>query len=145
MSSTLGPIEMLVIGFPENQFKGEIVPEITDLVNRGVISVVNGILIRKEPDGSTNVSNFDEVGLTAGNVTEFGADVESAVNDLFSDDQVAAIAAELDPNSSVGVLIFENTWVKGLQSAISGAGGVMMRNVRVDGPTLEEIIAGLRG
>jgi hypothetical protein len=143
MGTTLGPMEMMVVGFPENRFDGSVLAELRDLTGRGVISVVNALLIRKDPDGSVTISGLDDLDLGTANVTDFPEDLQAAVAEQFSDASAAEIASELDPDSSVGVIIFENTWWKRLGTAIEGLGGVMMRDVRMDGGVVEDVVAAL--
>ena len=60
----LGPIEVLVVGFPGNQFNGQIIPELEKLIDTDTISIVDGILVRKDDDGEVTFTEFDELGPT---------------------------------------------------------------------------------
>ena len=137
----LGPIEVVMIAFPENKFTGAIIPEITRLIEQNTISVVDALLVSKTADGDTVFVEFDELGLDD-DVKALG-DLFDESNALISDDDVREFAAGLDPNSSAALLVFEHTWAKPLRDAIVDAGGVMALNFRVPGAVVNEIVAEL--
>lgn len=58
----MGPVEVLVISFPGNQFTGDIIPELQRLTDDGVISVVDGLLAPKDGDGEVTFFEFEELG-----------------------------------------------------------------------------------
>jgi hypothetical protein len=136
----LGPIEVLVIGFPGNQFNGRIVPEIQGLIDREIIAVVDGLLISKDADGDVTVIEFEESGIDQ-NLAALGELCADAVADLISSEDVDEFAAALDPNSSAAVLVFEHTWAKPFRDAIVDSGGVLVNNIRIPGPVVEEVLA----
>ena len=136
----LGPIEVLEIGFPGNQFNGEILPELERLVESGTITVVDGVLIRRDEDEVT----FAEFGEVSGDpAIDRLAAIMQQVESLISDEDVNELAAGLEPNSSAAILVFEHTWAKGLRNAIVNSGGVLANNFRVPGLVVEELLAEL--
>ena len=84
----LGPVEVVVIGFPENRFNGRIIPEVETLIDRGIINVVDGVLIRKDALGGIQLIEFDEPTLDI----ELGR-FQSLMSDIVHDLVVAPIAA----------------------------------------------------
>jgi hypothetical protein len=138
---TLGPIEVLVISFPGNQFSGEIIPELERLVDNDTISIIDGLLVRKDADGEVTFVEFEELG---GNTdAERLASVMDQLESLISDEDVQELAAALEPDSSEAILVFEHTWAKPLRDAIVSSGGVLADNFRVPGMVVEELLAEL--
>jgi hypothetical protein len=138
---TLGPIEVLVISFPGNQFSGEIIPELERLVGNDTISIIDGLLVRKDADGEVTFVEFEELGGDAD--AERLASVMDQLESLISDEDVQELAAALEPDSSEAILVFEHTWAKPLRDAIVASGGVLADNFRVPGMVVEELLAEL--
>ena len=131
----LGPIEVLVINFPGNQFSGEIIPELERLVDNDTISIVDGILVRKDENGDVTFTEFEEATALANVMNQLEA--------LISDDDIMAFADTLEPNSSEAILVFEHTWARPLRDAIVNSGGVLANNFRVPGLVVDELLAEL--
>jgi len=137
----LGPIEVLVVGFPGNQFNGEILPELERLIENDTISIVDGVLLQKDADGTVTFTEFEELGSNpdAARLAELMNQVESFI----SDEDVDELAAGLEPNSAAAMLVFEHTWFKPLRGAIVDSGGVLVSNFRIPGLVVEELLAEL--
>jgi uncharacterized membrane protein len=138
---TLGPVEVLVIAFPGNQFTGEIIPELERLVDNDTISIIDGLLVRKDADGEVTFIEFEELGGNAD--AERLAGVMNQLDSLISDEDVEELAASLEPDSSEAILVFEHTWAKPLRDAIVASGGVLADNFRVPGMVVDEILDAL--
>ncbi len=137
----LGPIEVLVISFPGNQLSGEIIPELERLVDNDTISIIDGLLVRKDADGEITFVEFDEMG---GNPdADALANLMNQLDSLISDEDVMELADGLEPNSSEAILVFEHTWAKPLRDAIINSGGVLANDFRVPGLVVEELLAEL--
>ena len=137
----LGPIEVLVIEFPGNRFTGEIIPELERLIANDTISVIDGLLVRKDLDGELTFLEFDELG-----VNDDAAKLAGVLNQmeaLISDEDVLEWADALEPGSSEAILVFEHTWAKPLRDAIINSGGVLENDFRVPGLVVEELLAEL--
>ena len=138
---TLGPIEVLVVGFPGNRFNGDILPELQRLVDADIISIVDALLVQKDADGDVTFTEFGEVG--ANDDAAKLAAMMDQVESLISDEDVAEFAAALEPDSAEAILVFEHTWAKQFRDAVVGAGGVLVNNFRVPGMVVEELLAEL--
>ncbi len=137
----LGPIEVLVVSFPGNQFNGGIIPELERLVDNDTISIIDGLLVQKDADGEVTFTEFEELGGNAD--AERLANVMDQIESLISDEDVQELAAELEPNSAEAILVFEHTWAKPLRDAIVESGGVLADNFRVPGLVVDELLAEL--
>jgi hypothetical protein len=134
----LGPIEVLLIGFPGNQLNGAIRPEIQRLIDADIISLIDALLLRKDRNGDIAFSEFHEEG---GNEDASRlATLIDQIDDLISDEDVATLAEGLEPNSSAAILIFEHTWAKPLRDAIADSGGVLAAQYRVPGLAIDQLL-----
>ena len=124
----LGPVDYLVVEFPGSNFSGEIMPEMVDLVQRGVVRVLELVVIKKAEDGSFEALEFDELsGDALGEVRE----AERNLANLLSEDDVAAVVDALEPGSTAGLLIYENLWAAPFASAVRRAGGQLVAGGRI--------------
>jgi uncharacterized membrane protein len=137
----LGPIEVLVIEFPGNKFTGEIMPALNDLVDSEMITIVDGLFVMKDAEGTIVYSEFEE--LSSDDDASALTEVIEMINGLLSDDDVQELAAELDNNCSAAILVFEHTWMKPLRDAIVNSGGVLVHSVRIPGMVVEEVLEAL--
>ena len=124
----LGPVDYLVVEFPGSNFTGEIMPEMVDLVERGVVRVLELVVIKKDEDGSFEALEFDDI--SGGVLGELRA-MERDLANLLSEDDVAAVAEALEPGSTAGLLIYENLWAAPFASAVRRAGGQVVAGGRI--------------
>ena len=124
----IGPVDYVVLGFPGNQFKGEIGPALNDLVKAGTIRLIDAAFVGKDEKGEVFTLE----------VTELAPDVQKAldalhieVQGLFNDEELLAIGEELEPDCSAAVLVWENVWARTVAQAIRDVGGVMVAFERV--------------
>ncbi|KQX08313.1 hypothetical protein ASC59_11775 [Leifsonia sp. Root1293] len=128
----------MTIGFTE-PLTGKILPELTKLVESGVVSIIDGLLAAKETDGSVTLAEFSEAGGDPDAAAL--ADLFDRVEGLVSDEDVEELVAELEPGTSAAILVFEHTWLKPLRDSIIDSGGVLLDSVRIPGVVVEEILA----
>jgi uncharacterized protein DUF6325 len=125
----LGPIDVVVIGYPpEAPKKGDAVPILLDLVDKGIIRVLDVRLVQKEQDGS--FTGFDLTDLdehSAGDLTVFAG----ATTGLLSDHDMALAAAEIEPGTAAVMIVYENHWAAPFVAAVRRNGGVLIANERV--------------
>jgi hypothetical protein len=124
----LGPVDYLVVEFPGSNFTGEIMPELADLVERGIVRVLDLVLIKKDDDGSFEAFEVADVDPgTLGGIRE----LERELADLLSEDDVASVAQAMEPGSTAGLLVYENLWAAPFASAVRRAGGQLIANGRI--------------
>jgi hypothetical protein len=137
----LGPIELLVIGFPGSDFNGGILPALKDVVERDIVSIVDGLLVTKDVDGDVAYVEIEDAGANE-DVAALAELVDNA-NGLLSAEDVEDIAVALAPGDSAAFLVFEHTWAKPFRDAIVASGGVLVANVRIPGMVVDEVLADL--
>jgi hypothetical protein len=124
----LGPVDYVVVEFPAGakSFTGEMAEELLKLVDAGTIRIVDILILDKDEDGSvdaTELSDIDQLG-------ELQA-VEAELAELLAADDVAHLAAAMEPGSTAGVLIFENLWAAPFASAARRSGGQLIADGRI--------------
>src|SRR3954471_3236030 len=124
----LGPVDWIVVEFPGSKFNGEIAPALRDLVQRGLIRVLDLLVLKKEEDGSLEA--FELSDLDPSEVGELRA-YESELAMLLSEDDVTAVAAAVEPGTSAAVLVWENVWAAPFASAVRHSGGQLVASGRI--------------
>jgi Family of unknown function (DUF6325) len=133
----LGPVDYLVVEFPagETNFTGEIAAELLALVERGLIRVIDVLILAKAEDGSVEAMELSDVG----ELGELEA-LEAQLAELLAEEDVEHLAAAMEPGSVAGVLIWENLWAAPFASAARRAGGQLIANGRIP---IQAIIASI--
>jgi hypothetical protein len=124
----MGPIDYLVVEFPGNRMTGEGLPLLVDLVDRGIIRILDLVFIRKDADGSIS-------GLTLADLDSDGkldlAVFEGASSGLLDSGDVQDAASVLEPNTSAGILVYENVWAAPFAAALRRGGGQLVASGRI--------------
>ena len=123
----LGPIDYIVVEWPGRQPTGEAAPILIDLVDRGLIRIVDLAFMRKAEDGSIETLELEGM---AEEVAEF-AELVGANSDLLSDADLAEAAQALDAGTSAAVLVYENRWAAPFAAAVRNSGGQLVANGRI--------------
>ena len=124
----LGPVDWIVVEFPGSRFKGEIVPALDDLVERGIVRILDLLIMRKDDDGSLEAFELSDL-----DDSELGSlrSYETELAMLLSEDDVNAVAAAVEPGSTAAVLVWENSWAAPFASAVRRAGGQLVASGRI--------------
>jgi Family of unknown function (DUF6325) len=102
----MGPIDYVLIEWPGRQPKGEAAPYLVDLVDRGIIRILDLAFITKGEDGAVAGLEISEVGEQVEEMKVF----EGASSGLLSDEDAAEAAEALEPGTSAALLVYENRW-----------------------------------
>jgi hypothetical protein len=133
----LGPVDYLVVEFPAgaSNFTGEMAKELLALVDSGTIRVIDILILAKNEDGSVEameLSDIEDLGPLQA--------IEAELAELLTADDVAHLAAAMEPGSTAGVLIWENLWAAPFASAARRSGGQLIANGRIP---IQAIIASI--
>ena len=138
----MGPVEYLVVEFPGNKFKGEIVPALEELTDNGTIRIIDLVFINKDKDGEWEAVELSN--MPASEAAPF-EDLDGEFGSLLNDDDIEFAADLLEPNSSAGFLVFENVWATRLRDAIVGAGGRLVDNARIPADVVDAAVEAMYG
>src|SRR6476661_1233092 len=133
----LGPVDYIVVEFPAgaSNFTGEMAAELLSLVDRGIIRVIDVLILTKSENGDIEAVELSDVG-------ELGElqGLEAQLAELLAEDDVEHLAAAMEPGSTAGVLIWENLWAAPFAAAARRSGGQLIANGRIP---IQAIIASI--
>jgi hypothetical protein len=125
---TIGPIDYVVVEFPGSRMTGEGLPLLVDLVDRGIIRILDLVFVRKELDGSVR-------GIVLADLDSDGdldlAVFEGASSGLIGEDDIEDASSVLEPGSSAGILVYENRWAAPFAAALRRGGGQLVASGRI--------------
>jgi Family of unknown function (DUF6325) len=134
----LGPVDIVVIAYPANApMTGEAVPIFLDLVDRGIIRVLDVLFVRQNEDGT--VSGFEASDLDADTLGDFKV-FEGASSGLLGEDDVSSVGEMLEPGSAGLMIVYENRWAAPFAAAVRRNGGVLVANHRITAQELMDAI-----
>jgi hypothetical protein len=134
----LGPVDIVVIGYPAGApMTGEAVPLLVDLVERGIIRVLDVMFVIKNEDGT--FSGFEATDLEADRVGDFSV-FEGASSGLLGDEDAATAAAELEPGTAAVLIVFENRWAGPFAAAVRRNGGMVLDYQRIPAQDLVDAL-----
>jgi len=133
----IGPIDYLVVEFPGSKMTGEGLPLLVDLVDRGIIRILDLVFVKKELDGSVRgmaIADLDKDGQL--DLAVF----EGASSGLLAQEDLVEAGGVLEPGSSAGLLVYENRWAAPFASALRRGGGQVVASGRIP---VQDVLAAL--
>jgi hypothetical protein len=134
----VGPVEYIILGFPGNDFNGGVAPALAKLIESNTIRLLDLLFVGKDAAGDVLVIEFDELETLAA-----FAGLEGEVGGIISDEDVAHVAASLEPNTSAALLIWEDVWATEFAVAVRESGGVVLEGARIPYDIVEAVFADL--
>jgi hypothetical protein len=128
------PLEYIIIGFPENAFSGEIVPELAALVDAGTIRILDLVFIARGDDGSVLALEVDEHEHLSG-----FAELPGGVGGVIGPDDIEHAAASITAGSSVMLIVWEDLWADPLAQALRRAGGEFIEGGRIPADIADQV------
>lgn len=129
----MGPIDYIVVEWPGRQPTGEALPHLVDLVDHGIIRIIDLAFITKDEDGTVTVLDINELGETL-------AVFEGASSGVLGDDDISEAGGVLEPGTSAAILVWENRWAAPFASAVRRGGGQLVASGRIP---VQDLIATL--
>jgi Family of unknown function (DUF6325) len=125
--SEMGPIDYVIVEWPGRQPDGEAAPHLIDLVDRGLIRIIDLAFIAKDEDGTVARLEIADLGDEVAAFAEF----EGASTGLLSEDDAGEAANALEPGTSAALLVYENLWAAPFASAVRSSGGQLVASGRI--------------
>lgn len=125
----LGPVELLVIEFPRGEVTSGGFATLTDLVERGIVTVLDLEFVRHTEQGQVVLVDIADAVADAPDDLAY---LVGASTGLLDDDDVAAVGETIEPGSLAGVLLFEHTWIVPMVDAVHAGGARVVTSARVD-------------
>jgi hypothetical protein len=129
----MGPIDYIVVEFPQGRFTGEAVPLLVDLVDRGLIRILDFVFVRKDEDGVVR-------GVALSEMEQELRVFEGVSSGLLAQDDIDEASNVLQPGSAAGLLVYENVWAAPFAGALRRAGGQLVASGRIP---IQAILAAL--
>jgi Family of unknown function (DUF6325) len=134
----LGPIDIVVIAYPAGApMTGDAVPIFVDLVERGIIRVLDVLFVIQNEDGT--VSGFEATDLDGDSIGDLKV-FEGASTGLLGEDDVASVGETLEPGTAAVMIVYENRWAAPFAAAVRRNGGVLVANHRITAQELMDAI-----
>ena len=125
----LGPVDIVVIGFPPDApMTGEAIPLLLDLVDRGIIRVLDVLFVMENEDGT--FSGFEAQDLESDRIGDFKV-FEGASSGLLGEEDVATAAEAIEPGTAAVIIVYENSWAGPFVAAVRRNGGMLIDNQRI--------------
>jgi len=125
---SFGPVDYLVVEFPPNtsNFSGEMAKELASLVEAELIQILDLVLLRKNDDGSIDAIELDDLD----QVDELRK-IETQIAEVLAAEDIANLAEAMEPGTTAGVLVWENSWAAPFASAARRSGGQLIASGRI--------------
>jgi len=123
----MGPIDYVLIEWPADPPRGEVAPIVLDLVDRGIIRVLDFAIFAKDEDGDVAAIDFGELPEGAQGLEDF----RGASSGILGEDDIAEAAAAIAPGALAALIVYENSWAAPFAMAVRGSGGELVASERI--------------
>lgn len=137
-SDALGPVELGVLEFPGASFDGSIAAALADLVDRGIVSILDLVMVHKDEDGVSEVIELADVEKS---VSDRFDRVDGQVMWLLSDEDIASVSEALEPGTTGVLIVWEDRWARDLSRAVGESEGRVVLHERLDSREVAASIA----
>jgi len=137
-TEALGPVEMVALAFHQPTFDGSVLGELIDLVDRGIIRVLDLIVIHKTHEGDVEVAEFSAI---SDDEAELFVGLAPAGVDLIGEEDISLAGELLEPGDAAALLVWEDLWAAPFASAVRDAGGVLLAHERIPIDVLEQVLS----
>jgi hypothetical protein len=132
---TLGPVDFIALEFPGNQFKGDILPNLLELVDKEIIRIIDLIIITKDQEGQITACELRDLEPAH---MELLNPLKAEANQMLTESDIDMIAVQMADNSTAGLLLIENLWAKKTKQSMLDADGRLWMFERIPHEIVEE-------
>jgi hypothetical protein len=136
----LGPVEYIVVGFAGNRFTGDIAPALAELLEAGLIRIIDLAVVSKDAGGTVTILEMQEL---SPEVAAAFVKLEGSVRGLLSEADLEELADTLAPSSTAAAMLVEHVWATRFASAVRAAGGELILSERIPHAVIAEARASL--
>jgi hypothetical protein len=133
----VGPVDYVIIEFPGTKLTGESLPILQDLVDRGVIRILDLSFIMKDTDGTVTGIDVTDVDGDGVNDLVVWQRYESG---LLDEDDIADAANALEPGNAAAIIVYENSWAAPFVGAMRRAGAELVASGRIPATDLLAVL-----
>ncbi|MCT9819222.1 DUF6325 family protein [Microbacterium sp. W1N] len=132
---TYGPVELYLVGFEGDRPNPQVIRSLTDLLEGGLVRLLDFILISRSDSGEVTVTEIED------ETEEYGfGGVELGATGIVADDDVAEFAELIPPGSSAALVALELSWARDLARSVDAAGAVVLRSERIPAPIVNAVV-----
>jgi uncharacterized membrane protein len=136
-TETSGPVDLVVLKFPGNQFNGEIGPAMRNLAEREIVRVLDILFVYKDEDGTVGSVELADLSRT---LEPAFVDLDGQLGGgLLDAEDVEEVASDLEPGSSAALVVFENLWAIPFIAAVRSAGGELVDQARIPSDVVDAV------
>jgi uncharacterized membrane protein len=136
----VGSVECIVVDFPGSKFKGEIAPALKEIVDAGIVRILDLVFIQKSEDGAVDVLELSQ--LPDDELSAFDV-VDGEVDELLTEEDVAELAELVPAGDSALMVVWENTWAAKVVAAVQRADGRVVFHDRIPAEQVQAAMAAL--
>ncbi len=133
---TYGPIDFIAIEFKGNQFKGEIMPALLELVNHDIVRVIDLVIVQKDADGNIKMQEMQQ---HDNSVLALFDPLKAEITGMIQQEDLQMIGEKVENNCTAAVLLFENLWAIKFKQAILNANGQLLMQERIPHEVVEDV------
>ncbi|HEY7199664.1 MAG TPA: DUF6325 family protein [Candidatus Dormibacteraeota bacterium] len=137
MAATLGPVDVAVIEFEGGRFRNEVASVLADVIDPGIVRIVDLVFLAREEDGSVRAIELDEV---APEVADAMSPLTDEISGLLSDEDVSRVGERLGTNSLAAIIALEHAWLGRVSEAVTSASGRMVALERIPADVVEKAL-----
>lgn len=135
------PLDYAVVGFRGNKFNGEIASEIYQLVDEGLIRIIDLVFLSKDKEGQYTALELND--LSDEEYVQF-VPLAQHMDPLFTPEDVGTLAAQVPADSAAMIILWQNIWTDKLRRAVANANGELLLQERVPAEVLNEVMAEIK-
>jgi hypothetical protein len=137
---TYGPIDFIALEFKGNNFKGEIIPALVELIAKKTIRVIDLVIVLKDEKGKVEIAELQQ--LTPDIIAVFDP-LDKEVNGLIKEVDAQMVGRNMENNSTAAVMLFENLWAVKFKEAVLNADGRLLMQERIPNEVVLEALEDL--
>jgi uncharacterized membrane protein len=136
----MGPVELIMIDFDGNSFNGEVAPALFELVDRGIVRIIDLSVIIKDADGDALIYEAQEL---SPEIADALGKLSPDMAGLLSEEDILDLAAEMPANTTALTMLVEHKWATDFAQAVRASGGELVMAQRIPGDLVDATRAGL--
>ena len=134
---TYGPIDFLALEFHTDKLRGEIVPEILALIEKGIVRVVDLVVIRKYENGTHEALEMQQL---APDLLDVFDPLEVEISGIVQVEDIDNVAAAMQNGTTAAILLVENLWAIKFGEAVVRAQGKVLAHERIPFEVVNEVM-----
>jgi hypothetical protein len=134
---TYGPIDFLALDFKTDQLKGEILPEMIELIKNKIVRVIDLVIIQKDENGNHVAMEMQQL---APDLLALFDPLEVEITGLIQAEDIENMAQVMENGTNVALLLFENLWAVKFKEAVLRANGQLLAHERIPYEVVDEAL-----